>query len=655
MDSKTFIYKTSTFLKKAKEALISVYSGLFKIFGVSGKKDKADEYGDRQCLDKKLVFSLSKTRIPSWKQIKYLKKFLSPFELWLLRASALILAASVIFLAARFTISHLQVAPAEGGEYTEGLVGSPKYINPLYSNLSDVDSDISRLIFSSLLKRGDGGKLVNDLAESYTVNEDGKTYIFKIKKDVKWHNGATLTADDILFTFSSIKDGRFKSPLKASFSGVEIEKINEENIKFILKEPYAAFPELLIFGIMPAELWYQISPNAATLAELNLKPVGSGPYKFDSLVKDKNGQIKIYKLTANENYYGSNPYITNMAFKFFPDFSEAVRALNDNAIDGIGYLPRAEQKKLAAKGTLNIYKPVFPHLAAVFFNQKASAPLKEKAVRQALALAIDKNAIIGGILSGDAYPIDGPILPSSFAYNANNKKYPFNMGEAAKILEGAGWKIMEVTEDDIKKAEADKENNDEKTKNAALAKLAVGAGKWREKDNKFLTIKLTTVEIADNAEVAETIRQSWEKLGIKTEMELIPPAQIRNNIIKTRNFSALLYGEVMGADPDPYAFWHSSQTGENGLNISDYANKEVDRLLEEGRLALNYEARAEKYKKFQEVITEELPAIFLYSPAYIYVQNKKIKGFAMENIFIPSDRFADISQWHIKTRKKLVW
>ena len=124
---------------------------------------------------------------------------------------------------------------------------------------------------------------------------------------------------------------------------------------------------------------------------------------------------------------------------------------------------------------------------------------------------------------------------------------------------------------------------------------------------------------------------------------------------KSRNFDALIYGEITGADPDPYAFWHSSQIGQSGLNIADYANKEVDKLLEDGRLSSGREARQEKYEKFQKIIAEDEPAVFLYSPNYIYVQSKKIKGFNIKSIILPSDRFSDIDQWYINTGKKIIW
>jgi peptide/nickel transport system substrate-binding protein len=619
------------------------------------KKKIGKEESRQAVIDKRLVYSLSRAKIPSLKQIKYIKKFLSIRELWILRISFLIFALSLFFLGGRFYLNHLQVVPVKGGEYVEGLIGSPQYINPLYASYSDVDSDISSLIFSSLLKRNKDGQLINDLAINYEISKDNKAYTFQLRTDAKWHNNTPVTVDDVMFTFNIIKDGRYNSPLRKSFIGVNIEKVNESTVRFVLAEPYAAFLDLLTFGILPQDLWYQILPNAAGLAELNLKPIGSGPYKFKSLTKDKTGQIKSYNLVINEDYYGKQAHIEKLSFVFFPNFEEALQALNGGIVDGISYLPKQLEEDLVAQDSLNIHRLNLPQLTAIFFNQGNNSFLKEKSVRQALALAINKNKIIEDVFSGDARLVDGPILPDSFAYNQNIKKYSYNKEEAIKLLEDAGWKEVEITEDDLSKAEANKDSEDEKEKQAAEIKLMLGAGKWRNKDNKFLVIKLTAVDREDNLRVVEHVKRFWEEIGVRTNIELITDSQVELEVIKPRNFEALFYSQILGSDPDLYAFWHSSQTGEAGINLSNYANKEVDQLLEDARIISDRDKRKEKYTKFQEIITEDLPAIFLYSPTYTYIQSKRVKGFDLKNIFIPKDRFSNISDWYIKTGKKLIW
>ncbi|MFA4941984.1 MAG: ABC transporter substrate-binding protein, partial [Patescibacteria group bacterium] len=297
----------------------------------------------------------------------------------------------------------------------------------------------------------------------------------------------------------------------------------------------------------------------------------------------------------------------------------------------------------------------FPQINAIFFNQKNNNILTDKKIRQALSFSINKNEIISTIYKEEAYLIDGPILPNNFAYNKDLKKYKYNQEEAKKLIADAGWSKADVTEDDIIKAEADKNSEDEKIKQEAEIKLSLGTGSWLKKENKYLIINLTTVENENNVKTVEMIKTFWEKIGVKTNLNIVPIANIQSGVIKPKNFEALFYGQVVGGDPDSYAFWHSSQAVEGGLNIANYTNKDVDKLLEDARAISNQEERIEKYKKFQEILSEDVPAIFMYSPFYTYIQSKKIKGFEVKSILSSCDRFANISKWYIKTGEKIVW
>ncbi|MDO8668651.1 MAG: ABC transporter substrate-binding protein [bacterium] len=646
---KKLIYKTVIFFNKLKKSFFSL--GLFFKRVKPGFKNIQQQNE----LDKKLVFSLAKSRWPSFNQLKYVKKYLNQPERLIISVCFLIIFLSASFLTINFYRNHLEVIPLSGGEYIEGAVGSIKYINPLYSIFSDVDSDITSLVYSSLFKRGENAQLVNDLVKSYEISQDGKTYIIKIKPNIEWHNGGYLTVDDIIFTFEAIKNSRYQSPLRASFVGVEIEKFDDQTIKFDLAEPYAAFLDLLTFGILPQVSWQQIEPASASLAELNLKPIGSGSYKFKSLVKDKSGNIKTYNLTRNANYYDSPPYINTISFKIFGNTSELISALNNNLIGGISYLPEQSKSDVVAQNSLNFYRLSLPKLSAIFFNTKASLFLMDKRVRQALAYAIDKNEIVSEVMGGNARVIDSPVLPESFAYNNNAKKYNYDVASSSRLLKEAGWKITEIKIEDIDKAKEDLTSTDEAVKKAAQAKIDMGVGRWLMKDNNYLSLELNTVDNPEYGQTAGLIAEFWRQVNVKVRINLVPANQIQTDVIKTRNFTALLYGEITGADPDPYAFWHSSQIGPTGLNLADYNNKEVDKLLEEGRLTNDLKARKEKYQKFQEILAEDEPAIFLYSPGYTYVQSKNIKGFNVKSIISPSDRFADVNQWYMKTGKKIAW
>ncbi|MFA6994794.1 MAG: peptide ABC transporter substrate-binding protein [Patescibacteria group bacterium] len=558
-------------------------------------------------LDKKLVYDLSSQKIPTRQQIKYLRKFLNPREFLIVKICALVILLNVVYLGFVIIKNHLQYSPASGGEYSEGVVGYPQTINPLYAVNHDIDEDLSRLIYSSLFAYDDNGHLSSDLADNVNVNTSGTEYIIKIKNGVKWHNGEELTVDDILFTFNRIQNPDYHSPLRLALVGVVAEKIDSATIKFILTEPYAPFLELLTFGILPKSLWENIGPKAAALSDLNLRPIGSGPFKFKSLIKNSGGDLKDYYLINNDNYYSKIPYLHTIDFKFFPSYQEAIKALNDNQIIGLSYLPFNLRSDLLAQNSLKFHELIQSQIVALFFNYNKNKNLSDKTVRVALATALDKKQIIKEVFSGIYQSVDSPILPGNFAYNEAVTRYNYAPEVAAETIK-----------------------------------------------SKPLSTTLTVIDSGNNVAVAEKIKNYWEKIGVKIALKIVSGEQAAD-VIKNRDFEILLYGESVGGDPDVYAFWSSSQAGSGGLNLAGYNNPAVDKLLIEARTTTNLSERLNKYKKFQEIIADDLPAIFLYSPTYTYVQGSGLSGFSGTAIIEPADRFSGISSWYLNTKKKLIW
>lgn len=607
--------------------------------------------------DKNLVYSLAPTKIPKRDQLKHLKKLLSPREKLILRISGTVLLLGLVYVGVQFYRQHLVLTPKFGGTYREGVVGLPQTINPLYSAARDVDADLVRLIYSSLFQYNQNGRLVPDLVESWKIEDGGKAYFITLRHDAEWHGGGEITAEDVAFTFSLIKDPAFRSPLRANFNGVELEKVDDYTCKFILSEPYADFFSLLTFGILPKNAWEATFPEAAALSELNLKPIGSGPYKFVSLIKNKNGELKEYYLEANTDYYGAKPYIEKIIFKFFPDYTELVRALNANEIEGASYVPDNLRKDVLAKHSLSFNNLRLPQINAIFFNQTKNKALANLKVRQALAYAIDRDHLFANILNNSAIRTDGPILAEDFIYNPDNGRYNLDISRAETLLDEAGFKKINITASLIDSAERGMEV-------AAIVAYASSTkmevlGDWRGvsvgKEYQPLVVKLTVPENG-RLEVAESIKKDWEKIGVRVILDKVAASSINSDLIISHNFEAFLYGQVVGLEPDVASFWHSSQINGQGFNLSAYNNSAVDLLLTEGRQIFdNIELRKEKYRKFQEIIGTELPTIFLYSPTYPYVQAKSVRGFAGTMINEPSDRLAGVSNWYLKTKKRLAW
>lgn len=630
-------------------------------------------------MDQDFVFDIIKTKtIPSMKQIKYIGKFYSEKETLITKIATSLALISSMALGIILYKEYVIVLPAGGGEYVEAVIGAPTYINPLFAQTNDVDQDLSRLIFSSLMRLNEQGHLIGDLAQSWEVDEKQTTYTFTLKPSIKWHNKETLTADDVVFTVQSIQDKNFKSPLYVTFRNVQVRKIDERTISFTLAEPFAPFLSVLTFGILPEHLWQEINPSHAILAELNLKPIGSGPYRFASLTKDKKGNIKQYELKKFDDYYSDGPFIKTIILKFFSSFEEAQSALSQGNVDGIGFLP--QHKTSAFEGSINQktikeHKFSLPQYTALFFNQDSNPSLKELKIRQSLALAISKFKIIDTAFPFVAQEVDTPILPGMIGYTENLQTILYDPAQAEKILDDEGWE--RVYESDNPENEpvldasarlpspgaggqasvVDGEDQEQTTRTSGSSSLGLKKNAdelyTREKNDGQLEVTLTTIQKDDMIRAAETIRELWQNIGVKVNLQIVEIGKIQKEAIKPRAYEVLLFGQILGQDPDPYPFWHSSQANDPGINLALYANKEVDRLLEDARQTSNIEDRQAKYEKFQQIIIQDVPAIFLYSLQYTYLVPNNIKGIETERINHTSDRFSNIENWFIKTKKRL--
>ncbi len=587
------------------------------------KFKKKNGFIEQPELDQKLFVTLARRRWPKIKQLKYLNEVLSPTE-----KKKIKIFTSIAGLAFVALLTHLyfsaSLLPRQGGNYTEGLIGFPKLINPLYAPLNQVDNDLSQLIFSGLLKIDKQGNLVPDLAERWEVTADQKIYTFSLQSGLRWHDGEPLTADDVIFTFEAIQNPEFKSPLAQNFENVKVEKIDETNIKFTLKEPYTPFLENMTIGLLPAHIWQEVVPVNATLADYNLRPVGAGPFKFKSLTKDKLGNIKAYSLSKNKDYLPRPPYLQEINFKFYSDYKTAAEALKNHNLDGLGYLPKELKKEVESRKDLTYHQLQLPQYTALFFNQSKNTFLKDIKFRQALAASLNKEEIINQGLTDNGQIIEAPILPGYLGYHPKIAKYNFNLDEAERLLNELGF-VKKEGEQFRKKTE--------------------------KKIEVELKVVLTTLNKGENYQVGQLIKKMWETAGIKVEVNAVEAAVIKSEIIKPRNFEILLFSEVVGVDPDPYPFWHSSQTGSNGLNLANFINKEADKVLEEARKISDPQQRHDKYVHFQNILNQQLPAIFLYTPKYIYPTVSRLKGFDTEKIASPAGRFSNIINWYLNARR----
>ncbi|MFC1787750.1 ABC transporter substrate-binding protein [Patescibacteria group bacterium] len=601
-----------------------------------------------QDLTERQVLSVSKKKtLPSATQWKQLFKILSKKEKISVVLATVVFLLSIFFLAGWYIMTHRVEIPAVGGEYTEALIGEPQLINPLFASANDVDADLTQLIYSGLMKWDPNQGLIQDLASKIDKSEDGLIYKITINDQACFHNGEPVRARDVLYTINAIQNPLFRSPLSANFNNVLASQVDDKTVSFELPEPYAPFLSKLTVGIMPADIWADVPAKNATLAAFNLEPIGSGPYRFLEFEKDKKGLIRSYALERNNDYYGHEPKIERLIFKFYSDFGAAVQALENRNVEGISFVPGDFEASVEKNKNIEIIRPLLLRQVALFFNQEKQAILKKLEVRKALTLAIDKEEIITKALFGHGQAIEGVILPGLLGETVEPWQIEGDLTTAKELLDEAGYKHEEGKEYRSNNDSSEEEEEEEEEADSAED----SENEPEQKD--ALTLKLSTVTGPEFETVAKILTEQFKKIGIKLEVDLINSEQFFASVLEQREYDILLTGALLGADPDPYSFWHSSQITEGGLNLANYANRNVDALIEQGRKATDDKIRLDRYQNMQKLLAEDLPAIFLYQSTYTYALTDKIKNIEIETITAPSDRFANVVEWYVKTKKAL--
>ncbi len=569
------------------------------------------------------------TREHSWKERTLAKLSVLPVSLKITFALAVFVFLGTTFaLCAKLIDTQLVNIPRHGGMLTEGIIGRPRFINPVIAK-SDADRDMAILVYSGLLRPTSNGELVPDLASSYQVSEDGLSYTFTLKDNLVWHDGVALTSDDILFTVNKVRDIglAIKSPRRASWEGVEVTTPDPKTIVFKLKQPYAQFLENTTMGIIPKHIWQNVPDDEFDVSYYNIDPIGSGPYRVKGLVRDGEGLPRYYDLVAFKKYQHGEPYITDLRMQFFGNNVELAQAYSDGSIDQMHALTPEAAKALETLGR-NIAQTPLPRIFAFYFNQNQQPILADKAVRNALATSVDKNEIVTKVLDGYGKTIDGP-LPFLDGVATKTESTEDNIATARTILEKAGW-----------------------TKNAANIYEKV------DKKKKTVTLLSFSVALPDVPELksaAELAKSNWEKMGAEVTIKVFEQSTFTGDVLSPRKYDVLLYGQVIGRDPDPYPYWHSSQRNAPGLNVALYANKNVDTLLESARKESDTVKRDELLTEFSREVQTDIPAIFLYSPDFLYATAEKVHGINIGIITTESERFLDIENWYINSERVWKW
>ena len=506
--------------------------------------------------------------------------------------------------------------PDRGGVFREGVVGNPRYLNPLICDRNEVDEDLCGLLFRGLTKIDRHGRAIPDLASSWSITDD-KIYTFQLREDQYWHDGQPVTADDVIFTVSILQNPDVVDipNLSILWSTVTAEKISDYAVRFTLAEP-SPFLDYTAIGLLPVHLYGNLPATELATHALNGIPIGSGPMMVEEMAADH------IRLKPNPFYSEATPYLSALEFHFYPDHPSMLTGYLAGEIDGISRILPSEFPLAAEQEDLALLSAVQARYVSVVLNLKSSnVPFfADKAVRQALYYGINREQLIEKVAAGQGVVAHTSLLPENWAYNANTPHYDYNPDQAKALLDAAGWKDT---------------NGDE----------------VREKDGQILQFLLYAPDDAFQTALIQQITLDWQAIGVRAVATPVTFVSLMSDFLVPRNYDAALITFDIPGDPDQYWLWHSSQSAEGGFNYAGWENKDVDELLQQARAITNEEQRRALYWRFQEIFAEEVPSLPLFYPVYTYGVNTRVQNVQIGPLNRPADRFANLADWYIITRR----
>lgn len=555
--------------------------------------------------------------------------YLSPFERLLLYALTAIVSISTLYFVISVSTSVSTLVPSRGGTLSEGAVGTPRFINPLLA-ISQTDQELTTLVYSGLVRVGKNG-MIPDLAERYEVSEDGTTYTFHLKQGMTFHDGKPITSHDVEFTVMLAQNPEVKSPRRADWEGVTVHTEGDYTISFTLPHAYAPFLENTQLGILPKHLWETIPTDEFPFHVLNTNPVGSGPYRVDTIKTNDAGTPLSYTLRAFEGFSLGTPFIQEITFNFFANEDALLDAMKKKIVDSLaGISP--ERIPLDERTDVRLVRAPSTRIFAVFFNQNRAPVLADASVREALAVGVNRKDLVQSILSGYARPTYGPIPPgllsNDFVADLATSTSP--QDRARMILEKGGWTFAQP---------ASTSTPEEKMY-------------WQKKDAK-LTFALATADTPELVATAHAVADEWREFGVDVSVQVYPLSEFNTAVLRPRAYDAVLFGEVVGRSFDLFSFWHSSQRNDPGLNLALYANSDADKALSTARTELDRGAREKLYHAFLEEVVGDNPAVFLYSPDFVYSVPATVQNLSLGALTSPSERFLNVYEWYTDTER--VW
>jgi peptide/nickel transport system substrate-binding protein len=530
----------------------------------------------------------------------------------------------------------VDLVPASGGTLVEGLVGQPQYLNPLLNFYNPVDQDISALVFEGLARYDEQGQLVPSLTSGWNISGDGLVYTFWLRQDVRWQDGITFSADDVLYTIHLLQDPGYTGPadLGALWRAVEVEKLNRWTVTFTLTEPFAPFLDFTTIGILPVHLLDGVTAAELVDHPFNRHPVGTGPFRVD----DGNWESGRLTLNANGLYREQKiPKMSGVEFRFFSDHASLVAAYEQGQINSIGQVMVSDMPHVQVMENTNFFTSSLPRNTMVLLNlQDETLPFfQDKEIRRALLYGLDRPTLIANVLNGQGIVAHSPLYPGSWAYFGEVEQVDHDLGRAAEMLDAAGWVLPEQDESRASLVESEE--------------LQSGV---RFQGEQELSFTLTAAKGTTHHLLANEIARQWAKLGVRATVLPVEPGQI-SQLLENGEFAAILMDVNMRGDPDLYPLWSESAVME-GQNYGGWRNRQASELLEQARQLTSVGLRTTRYYHFQQIFADQVPALLLYYHTYTYGIADQVQQVTIGPLTTPSDRFATISDWFLVWREVVI-
>ena len=504
--------------------------------------------------------------------------------------------------------------PANGGELNL-FSTRPDTLNPLLTKNVYV-KDFLGLIYESLFKLDRDQKAVPVLAEEWEVSDDGLIWTFKIRSDVQWHDGMPLTADDIIFTIKTLQNGNIDSVYKSNVKNIAAYAIVSRNtFSVFLNEPDSFLKERLTFPILPSH--YFIGENIEILnSEKNMTPMGTGPYCYSSGSGTNN-----IKLISNGKWWNSEdrekpelslPYITDINIRIFDSERDAIDSFHQGEID-VMPVSTGNFAKYSRRTDINFQKYTGNEYEFIAINLKDPV-LSDKTVRKAIAMAIDKNALIDEIIPGEAIAADIPIIPNTWLNDSSLFSYTTDREKARDLLVQNGWK----------------------EESGVMHKNIDGK-------RKYLQLELLVNNYNDTRmEVVMKISEQLKEIGVDVSLVYLDWEEVMDKVRKGE-FHLAFMGCRVSSIPD-ISFAYASEEAYNGFNVSGYSNPLVDMYLKRIRKEKDDEAKKALYMRIRNIVSEDVPYIGLYFYNDSVLYSKRIKGEVSPYLW---DKYNNIVKWYI--------